>query len=150
MQNAFNDLGRCAPVLAALALLTGSLWVGTLFAVSWLSGRARYMADGVEIATLALGLNRSWATPCLLATMVFALGWACLVPPSTFDAYTMLAASVAMFVLVLVHASAANRAVRIAGGSRRAGRGEPLRRIALVLSVAMLAGLVGARGAVMH
>jgi preprotein translocase subunit SecG len=82
--------------------------------------------------------------------MVFALGWACLVPPSTFDAYTMLVASVAMFVLVLVHASAANRAVRIAGGSRRAGRGEPLRRIALVLSVAMLAGLVGARGAVMH
>jgi hypothetical protein len=150
MQDAFNELGRCAPVLAALALLTGSLWVGTLFAVSWLSGRARYMADGGEIATLALGLNRNWATPCLLATMVFALGWACVVPPATFDVATMLVASVALFVLVLVHASAANRAVRIAGGSRRAGRGESLRRVALVMSAAMLAGLVGARGVIVH
>ncbi|HEY8086791.1 MAG TPA: hypothetical protein VIF09_03080, partial [Polyangiaceae bacterium] len=59
-------LQQCTPLLAAAAFLSLCLWVGVLFSVSWLSGRARWMADGTEVGELAAALNRRWAIPCFV------------------------------------------------------------------------------------
>ena len=37
----FAALARCLPMLGVIAFIALALWAGTLFSVSWLSGRAR-------------------------------------------------------------------------------------------------------------
>jgi hypothetical protein len=70
-----NCLHKGAPLLAALALLSSALWIGTLFSVSWLSGRARMMADAPEIGRLALALFRRWTLTSLMVSLASTAAW---------------------------------------------------------------------------
>jgi len=145
-----DALERCAPILATLALIAGALWIGTLFAVSWLCGRARLMADTSEIVGLAVSLNRRWTIPCLVACVVCSFGWLCALPRSAFDGRWLYGLDGAIVALVLVHARVAQRARRVVRGNARALHGELARRTALVLSLATLAALMTFRSIAMH
>ena len=68
-------LQRGAPFLLALAAMSGGLFVGTLFAVNWLAGRARWMADTPEIARLALSLFTRWTVPFFVVSTAAGAGW---------------------------------------------------------------------------
>jgi hypothetical protein len=132
--------GYGALLLGVVAVVAGALWAGTLFAVSWLCGRARWRADSREIGALAVELNRRWATRCFVVGAVCALGWVGAAPSGTMEPYRVGGVGAGVLALVLLHGSVAQRAKRIADGSMRAARGEGLRRFALVLSLAMLTG----------
>ena len=136
---------RCLPMLGVIALIAGALWAGILFSVSWLSGRARWMADGVEVGTLALTLNRRWATPCLVVSLSSAFLWMWALPPGTLNEGLLMGVGAALLALLLVHSNVRSRAVRIANGSVSATRGEGVRRLLLVLSLTVLTTLVGLR-----
>jgi hypothetical protein len=136
---------QLAPVLAALALLVGALWVGTLFAASWLCGRSRFSADPTELGTLAVALNRRWTSPFLVVSLTSAAAWFCLLPTAVHSARWVYVFCVALLSLVFIHVSVARRATRIANGSVGAIRGEALVRLALVVSVAIVVALVRAR-----
>src|SRR5579864_1230306 len=64
-----------APLLVSVFVLAGALWMGTLFSVSWLSGRARMMADGPEIGRLSLSLFHRWTMPSLVVSLVAGALW---------------------------------------------------------------------------
>jgi hypothetical protein len=141
----FVLLLQCLPVLGLVALIAGALWAGVLFSVSWLSGRARWMADGAEVGGLAMMLNRRWATPCLLVSLTSALLWIYAQPRGAADARWLPGLAAALAALLLVHSRVLNRAVRVANGSVAATRGEGLRRLILVLSLTAFTALVGLR-----
>lgn len=107
-------LHRAAPFLLALAVLTGALCLGTLFAVSWLAGRARWMADAPEIARLALSLFSRWTVPCFFVSTASAAGWLEGAHPERIHDPIVMAAAGATLVLVIVHFRVAARARRIA------------------------------------
>jgi hypothetical protein len=65
-----TQLPRYAPELATVLVVAGALWIGTLFSVSWLCGRARMMADGPEIGRLAASLFGRWTVPSLLVSLL--------------------------------------------------------------------------------
>jgi hypothetical protein len=142
---AFALLQEFLPVLGVVALITGALWAGILFSVSWLSGRARWMADGTEVGTLALALDRRWATPCLVACIASALAWACVTPSWLPGGPWLIGLGALLLVLVALHSSVSTRALRVARGSVSATRGEGLRRLMLVVSLAAVTALVGLR-----
>lgn len=132
-------------MLGVVALIAGALWAGILFSVSWLSGRARWMADGVEVGSLALSLDRRWATPCLVACIGSALAWACVTPSGLPGGPWLIGLGALLLVLVALHSSVSLRAQRVAHGSVSATHGEGLRRLMLVVSLAALTALVGLR-----
>jgi len=142
---AFELLRNCLPMLGVVAFVAGSLWTGILFSVSWLSGRARWMADGSDLGLLALSLNRRWATPCLVVCLASVTLWIWTQPPGAVDLASMWGLGAAMLVLLLLHSSVEHRAVRISRGYVSATRGEGVRRLMLVLSLAVLITLVGLR-----
>lgn len=107
-------LHRGAPFLLALAVLSGALCIGTLFAVSWLAGRARWMADAPEIARLALSLFSRWTVPCFFVSAASAAGWLEGAHPDRVHDPVVMAAAVATLLLVIVHFRVASRARRIA------------------------------------
>jgi hypothetical protein len=141
----FALLVQCLPMLGVLAFIAGALWAGILFSVSWLSGRARWMADGTEVGGLAIMLNRRWATPCLVVSLASAFLWIYAQPQGLADERWLFGLGAALAVLLLVHSSVLHRAVRIANGSVTATRGEGLRRLVLVLSLTVVTALVGLR-----
>lgn len=107
-------LHRGAPFLLAVAVITGALCIGTLFAVSWLAGRARWMADAPEIARLALSLFARWTVPCFFVSTATAAGWLEGAHPEYVHNPIVLGASAATLLLVVVHVRVAARARRIA------------------------------------
>lgn len=127
-------------LLGVVAVVAGALWTGTLFAVSWLCGRARWRADSRDIGALAADLNSRWATRWFVVGAACSLGWVAAAPPGTLEPYWVGGVGAGVLALLLLHGSVAQRAKRIADGSVRAARGEGLRRFALVLSLAMLTG----------
>jgi hypothetical protein len=141
----FDLLLHCTPMLGVVAFIAGALWAGILFSVSWLSGRARWMADGMEVGTLALTLNRRWATPFLVLSLTSAFLWMYALPPGAFNQGLFMGVGAALLVLLLVHSSVRSRAARVASGSVSATRGEGMHRVVLVLSLAVLTTLVGLR-----
>jgi hypothetical protein len=142
---AFILLQQCLPLLWVVAFVAGALWTGILFSVSWLSGRARWMADGTDVGTLALSLNRRWATPSLVVCLVSASLWVWARPAGALDVASMWGLGVALVVLLLLHSSVEVRALRVSRGSVSATHGEGVRRLMLVLSLAALLTLVGMR-----
>ena len=132
-------------MLGVVAFVAGSLWTGILFSVSWLSGRARWMADGSDLGNLAVSLNRRWATPCLVVCLASVSLWIWTQPAGAVDLASMWGLGAAMFALLLLHSSVEHRAVRISRGNVSATRGEGVRRLMLVLSLAVLITLVGLR-----
>jgi hypothetical protein len=142
----FALLLQCIPLLGVVAFIAGALWAGILFSVSWLSGRARWMADGTEVGSLAMTLNRRWATPCLVVSLVSAMLWICTLPQRALSEPWLFGLAAALVALLLVHSSVLSRAARVARGSVSATRGEGLRRFVLVVSLAVLTTLVGLRG----
>jgi hypothetical protein len=136
---------QLAPMLAVLALVVGALWVGTLFAASWLCGRSRFAADPTELGTLAVALNRRWTTPFLFVSVTSAAAWLCLLPNGALSTRWLYVVCVAILSLVFIHTSVRRRATRIASGSVSAIRGEALMRVALVVSVAVVVALGSVR-----
>ena len=111
-------LQRGAPFLLALAVMSGALCVGTLFAVNWLAGRARWMADAPEIARLALSLFARWTVPCFAVSAVAAAGWLEGAHPERAHDPIVLAAAAATLLLVVLHVQVAARARRIGSHMR--------------------------------
>jgi hypothetical protein len=107
-------LQRGAPFLLALAVMSGALCIGTLFAVNWLAVRARWMADAAEIARLALSLFSRWTVPCFFVSTVAAAGWLEGAHRELAHNPIVLAAAAATVVLVIVHVQVAARARRLA------------------------------------
>ena len=107
-------LQRGAPFLLAVAVISGALCLGTLFAVSWLAGRARWMADAPEIARLALSLFSRWTVPCFFVSTATAMAWLEGAHPERIHDPIVMGAAFATLVLVLVHVKVASRARRIA------------------------------------
>jgi hypothetical protein len=138
---AFVLLEQCTPLLAIMALLAGALWLGVLFSVSWLSGRARLAADGAEMGHLAVSLNRIWAMPLLLVSSLSGAAWIW-THPAPLALPWLSGLGVVFLVLLGLHSIVARRATRVANGSLRATRGEGARRLALVVSMAALTSLV--------
>jgi hypothetical protein len=142
---AFVLLMQCLPLLGVVALVAGALWTGVLFSVSWLSGRARWMADGTEVGQLALTLNRRWATPCLVVCLVSVFLWVSTFPAGTLDLASMWGIGAGLLALVLIHTNVVSRASRVSRGSSSATRGEGVRRLLLVVSLAAVTTIVGLR-----
>jgi hypothetical protein len=107
-------LQRGAPFLLALAVMSGSLCIGTLFAVNWLAGRARWMADAPEIARLALSLFARWTVPCFAVSAAAAAGWLEGAHRELAHDPIVLAVGAATLLLVVVHVQVAVRARRLA------------------------------------
>ena len=139
----------CSPVLAAAFLFSSALWMGTLFSASWLTGRARLMADGPEIGRLALSLVRRWAVPSLLTSVATGIGWIATAPPDRVQEDWVRAIAGAVFVLFLLHVTFLERAKRVVEGSVRAARGEGARRLALLVSFGVIAALASLRGSLL-
>ena len=129
----------CAPLLASTFVITGALWLGTLFSVSWLSGCARMMADGPEIGRLALSLFRRWTTPALGVTLLAGIGWLVVSPVERARVHWLCALAVVAALLVAIHVAVGARAQRLVLGSVQATRGEGIRRLVLVLSLGAVA-----------
>jgi hypothetical protein len=108
---------RGAPFLLAVAVITGALCIGTLFAVSWLARRALWMADAPEIARLALSLFGRWTVPCFFVSAVTAAGWLEGAHPERVHDPVVMAVALATLLLVLVHVRVAAHARRIAATS---------------------------------
>ena len=70
-----TTLQRLAPVMGAIAIVAGGAAVGALFSVSWVAGRARWMADGPEIGRLAVALFYRRALPLVLVCLAAGAGW---------------------------------------------------------------------------
>jgi hypothetical protein len=107
-------LQRGAPFLLALAVMSGVLCIGTLFAVNWLAGRARWMADAPEIARLALSLFACWTVPCFVVSTVAAAGWLEGAHRERAHDPIVLVAATATLLLVVLHFQVAARARRLA------------------------------------
>jgi hypothetical protein len=141
----FATLRWCTPLLASIVAITGTLWIGTLFSVSWLSGRARLMADGPEIGRLAVALFRRWTVPSLAASTLTGLAW---VAAATFGrprphwVYWVMALAVP---LIGLHAAVGRRAKGVMLGHADATRGEGVRRFALILSLGAIITLATLR-----
>jgi serine/threonine protein kinase len=124
-----------APLLATLSVVSGALCIGTLFSVSWLSGKARLMADGPEIGRLCMQLFRRWTAPSLMVSLLAGAGWwviAAREHPQGRWLYGLVILALAFFALTLV---VARRARQLVQGSSDAARGEGGRRLVLLMSV---------------
>jgi hypothetical protein len=133
-------------MLASVAFVAAcGLWTGTLLSVSWLTGRARMMADGQEIGGLALALFRRWAVPLLVASVV--AGFVSLVggPADRLRAHWVYGIVGAMAASIALHVVVGSRARRVVRGSVRASEGEAIRRVALVLSFGAILALAALR-----
>ena len=135
-------------MLLAIAFVAScSLWTATRFCVSWLTGRARMMADGPEVAGLALSLYRRWAGPLFAAS--FVTGFASLAggPADRLRAHWVYGIAAAMVAIVALHLVVGSRARRVVRGSVRASEGEAFRRVALVVSFGAIIALAALRTA---
>jgi hypothetical protein len=131
-------LKHCIPLLGGAAFLSLALWVGLVFSVSWLSGRARWMADSAEIGSLATALDRRWAIPSIALAVGSASLWLWVAPGGPPAGASLVALACAMMVLAAVHSSVSRRARQVSRGSLGAARGEGVRRLFLVLSLATI------------
>ena len=122
-------------LLVAISFVAScALWTGLLFCVSWLSGRARMMADGPELGALAVTLFRRWATPLLVVCFFTGFVWLACSPSDRLRAHWVYAIGAALLAMAGLHATVGSRAERVGRGSLRASQGEALRRAALLVS----------------
>jgi len=122
-------------LLVAMSFVAAcALWTGMLFSVSWLTGRARMMADGPELASLALTLYRRWATPLLVLSLLSGFAWLACAPNERLRAHWVYGIMAAIVAMLALHATVGSRAERVARGSMRATQGEAFRRVALLVS----------------
>jgi hypothetical protein len=138
-------LEHCIPLVGVAAFIALAIWVGVLFSVSWLSGRARWMADGTEVGRLAVALDRRWPIPALFASVGTAFFWLFATPagpPRGVGLYGLVGAAL---LLVVMHATVSRRAVQVAGGHSEATKGEGMSRTFLVLSLAAIVALLSFR-----
>jgi hypothetical protein len=138
-------LEHLVPLLGVAAFIALALWVGVLFSVSWLSGRARWMADGTEVGRLAVALDRRWAIPALLASVGTAFFWLFAAPAGPPHGGALYGLVGAALLLVVMHAAVSRRALQVAGGHTEATRGEGMSRTFLLLSLAAIVALVSFR-----
>jgi hypothetical protein len=147
--NWIDLLSRSAPLFATTFFGATALWMGTLFSVSWLSGRAKMMADGPEIGGLALSLFRRWATSSLLVSLAGGIGWLAELPIERTRDHWVYGIAAAVLVLIGLHLAVGDRARRVARGSLRATSGEGVRRLALVISFGAIVALASFRGSLL-
>jgi hypothetical protein len=138
-------LVSCFPLLGAAAFVALSLWIGSLFSVSWITGHARWMADDADVGRIAASLCRRWATPFLAFFVAFGFLTVVSAPEREIGVPQLAAAGFALAGMLGVHASIWRHAARVERGSVRAARGDGMRRIALVLSLATLLAVVSFR-----
>jgi hypothetical protein len=131
--------------LAIVFLACCALWTGTLFSVSWLTGRARITADGPEVAAHALSLFRRWAFPFLTASLAVGFVWLVGGPPDRLHAHWVYGIAAALAALAALHFVVGSRASRVVRGSVRATRGEVVRRFAVLLSFGAIIALAAFR-----
>jgi len=138
-------LQHCVPLLGAGAFVALSLWIGTLFSVSWVTGHARWMADDADVGRIAAALCRRWATPFLMGFVVLTSLLVVATPDAQIGTAQLVAAGFALAGMLGVHGSIWRHAARVERGSVRAARGDGMRRVALVLSLATLLAVVSFR-----
>jgi serine/threonine protein kinase len=124
-----------APVFATICVVANALCMGTLFSVSWLCGRAPMMADGPEIARLAMQLFRRWTVPSLVVTVAAGAAWCAIVAGEQAHSHWLYGVALAALTLVGLTVAVGRRANQFAQGSAEATWGEGGRRLALLLSV---------------
>lgn len=122
-----------------------ALWTGILFSISWLTGRARLMADGPEVGSLALTLHRRWATPLLLVSLLSGFVSLAGGPTDRLHAHWVYGIALALLAIIGLHCAVASRAKRVVRGSRRATQGEGFRRAALLVSFAAIVAFAALR-----
>jgi hypothetical protein len=135
-----------ATALAILCVAASALWIGTLFSVSWLSGRARMMADAQEIGHLGLQLFRRWTVSSLLVSLAAGGAWLAAAPAERAWPHWLYGVAAAVLWLVALTVAVGQRARRIeAGNVVEAAKGEGMRRFALLVSVCALVALATLR-----
>jgi hypothetical protein len=140
------NLGPGWLMLAALSFIAlCALWTGTLFSVSWLTGRARMMADGPEIGGLALALHRHWTIPQAVLSFLTGFVWLAGGPSDRLRAHWVYGVIGAWVTMLLLHMAVGSRAARVVRGSKRASKGEGIRRVALVVSFGAIIALSALR-----
>jgi hypothetical protein len=150
MESLILYVARFELLWTSAALVAGVLWIGALFGASWLCSRARLMADGPEVGGLAMVLHSRWATRCLALTAAAGLLALAGSPEGAIHLGQACGVLVAVGVLFAIHARVGARAARIARGNLRGTRGEIGHRLALILSLALLAGVVTFRTDLFH
>jgi hypothetical protein len=128
-------------LVAMSFVAVSALWTGTLFSVSWLTGRARMMADGPEIGGLALTLHRRWALPLLVMNLITGFLWLVGSPADRLRAHWVYGIVTAVAALLALHFTVGSRARRVVRGSVRAMKGEGIRRLALIVSFGAIIAL---------
>jgi hypothetical protein len=126
---------KYAPLFATLCFVATALWVGTLFSVSWLSGRARMMADGPEIGRLSVSLFRRWTAPSLILGLAAGVAWCAATRGEIPRDGWLYGVAVAVLAQIGLSAAVGHRARRVMGGSFEATKGEGMRRFALLVSL---------------
>jgi hypothetical protein len=134
------QLSTYAPLFATICVAAGALWLGTLFSVSWLCGRATLMADGPEIGSLSLSLFRRWTVPSLVVSLIAGSLWCGAAAQANRQHYWLYGIALAVLAFVALTGTVGQRGSRLVRGSIQATKGEGARRFALLLSVwAMIA-----------
>jgi len=124
-------LSRYEPVSATVCIVAGALWLGTLFSVSWLCGRAKMMADGPEIWRLSLSLFRRWTLPSLVVSLVAGALWCDAASHEGRPAHWIYGLPVAVLAFVALSRAVGRRAKRLVRESLEATSDEDARRFAL-------------------
>jgi len=124
-----------APLLATLSVAASALCIGTLFSVSWLSGRARLMADGPEIGRLCVQLFRRWTASSLMVSVLAGAGWWVIAGREQTRGQWLYCVAVLALALVALTFVVAGRVEQLVQGCSDAARGEGRRRLVLLVSV---------------
>jgi hypothetical protein len=121
---AWAQLSRYEAVFATICVVGGALWLGTLFSVSWLCGRATMMADGPEIGRLSLSLFRRWTLPSLVVSLVAGALWCDAAAQEGRHAHWPYGLPVALFAVAAMSRAVGRRAKRLVRDSPEATKRE--------------------------
>jgi serine/threonine protein kinase len=124
-----------ARLVATVSFVASAVWLGTLFSVSWLCGRATLMADAQEIGRLSVSLFRRWTLPSLVLSLVAGALWCGSAAHETQRTHWLYGVLLAGVALVGLTAAVGHQAGRLVGGSLEGAKGEGGRRLALLVSV---------------
>jgi hypothetical protein len=124
-----------ARFVASVYFVASAVWLGTLFSVSWLCGRATLMADAQEIGRLSASLFRRWTLPSLFVSLIAGALWCGAAVQQTRHTHWLYAVLLTGIALVCLTATVGHQAGRLVRGSLVGAKAEGGRRLALLLSV---------------
>jgi hypothetical protein len=114
-------------IFATVCLVGCALWLGTLFSVSWLCGRATTMPEGPEIGHLAISLFRRWTLPSLAVSLIAGVLWSGAAVHVGRQAQWLYGLPVVGLAFIVLSGAVGRRAKRLARGSPASTRDERTR-----------------------